>query len=137
VARLAAIAPEDQGRVSFVAHPSVRLLRAGHPVVRIWRAVLAGDDGPLASLDLDAGPVDLLVERRSAGVEVVRLDEPAWRFLAELCACRPLQETLEQAAEFDSSTALAGHLAAGRFVAFKLNAREPMAPAHEDIALTA
>jgi hypothetical protein len=123
---LAAINPEDQGGVSFVAHPSVRLLRADYPVDLIWKAVLAGDEGALASIDVDAGPVCLLVERRTTGVEVVRLDEPAWRFLAELCAGRALQSALDVATDIDAATALAEHLAAGRFVAFELPAQGPV-----------
>src|SRR5262249_57293234 len=43
LAALAAVKPVDQGRVSFIAHPSVHLLRVDHPVDVIWRPVLAGD----------------------------------------------------------------------------------------------
>jgi Putative DNA-binding domain len=134
LAELAAVAPDDQGRVSFVAHPAVRLLRADYPADDIWRAVLAGDDGALTSLDVDAGPVHLLVERRATGVEVVRLDKPAWRFVAELCAGRSLQSALERAGELDSSTALAEHLAVGRFAGFRLTTPEAMSASHEAAA---
>lgn len=128
---LAIIEPNDLGRVSFVAHPSIRLLRADYPVEVIWRAVLAGDDGVLATLDINSAPVHLLVERRTAGVEVFLLDEPAWHFLADLCAGRNMKLVLESAADFDPSAALAEHLAAGRFVAFELTAPNAAAPSHE------
>jgi hypothetical protein len=131
LAKLAAIAPGDQSRVSFVAHPSVRVLRADYPVDHIWRAVLAGDDCALTTLNVNARPVYLLVERRTTGVEVVRLDEPAWRFIAQLCAGGPIQSAVDSAADFDFATALAEHLAVGRFVAFELAAREAMPSSHE------
>ncbi len=122
LSKLAAIQPEDQSCVRFVAHPSVRLLRADYPVDHIWHAVLAGSDEALADLDVDAGPVYLLVDRHTTGVEVVRFEEPAWRFIADLCAGRSIQSALERVADFDCATALAEHLAVGRFVAFELTA---------------
>ncbi|MEW6640639.1 HvfC/BufC N-terminal domain-containing protein [Bradyrhizobium elkanii] len=118
LSNLAAIEPGEQDRVAFVAHPSVRLLRADYPVDDIWRGVLADDDGALANIDIETGSVHLLTERRRTDVEVVRLDEPAWRFMTELCAGHPMQVALDIAGDFDCSTALAEHLALGRFVAF-------------------
>src|SRR6202023_2658552 len=112
--RLAALALEDQGRVCFMPHPSVGFVRADYPVDVIWRAVLGGDDAALAALDLDAGPVHLLVQRLASGVEVLRLDERAWRFAAALCHGRPLQAALDAATEIDPTGLLAEHLAAGR-----------------------
>ena len=130
LAKLAAIAPADQGRVCFVAHPCVSLLRADYPVDVIWRAVLDGDDETLASLDVGAGPVHLLIERDPNGVEVARLREPEWNFLAGLCAGRPLQSALDQAADLDVAVTLAEHLVAGRFVAFELTASDAMTALH-------
>jgi hypothetical protein len=128
LAAIAAVDSEDQSHISFVAHPAVRLLRADYPVDHIWRAMLAGDDEALTSLDINAGPVHLVVERRATGVEVVPLDAPAWHFLADLCGGHPLQSALERAAGLDTSAVLAEHLATGRFTAFVLAASEP-APA--------
>ena len=133
LAKLAAIAPIDQNSVSFVPHPSISLLLADHPVDDIWRAVLTSDDETLAKLDIEAGPVQLLVERRTTGVKVVRLNAPAGRFIADLCAGRPLQSALEQVADFEASAALAEHLAVGRFVAFALAAHEAV-PASREVA---
>lgn len=133
LARLAAVEPNDQSRVSFVPHPSIRLLRADYPVDDISRAVLAGDNGILATLDVDAGAVHLLVERRTAGVEVVRLDEPAWRFVAALCAGESLHSAIDAVLDIDASTALAEHLALGRFVAFELTVHEAI-PISRDVA---
>jgi hypothetical protein len=119
--RLAQLEPRDQRRVRFAPHPSVGLLRADHPADAIWRAVLEGDDASLARLDPGAGPVHLLVARAATGgVEVIRLDEPAWRFASGLCAGQPLQAVLDSVAEIDAAALLAGHFAAQRFVGFTL-----------------
>jgi hypothetical protein len=113
--------PQAHGRVCFVPHPSVALLRADYPADAIWRAVLDGDDATLAQLDPGAGPVHLLVQRcANGGVEVIRLDEPAWRFTGGLCTGRPLQAVLDLAVAIDAPTLLAEHFAAQRFVGFTL-----------------
>jgi Putative DNA-binding domain len=127
-ATLTAIDPGDRGGVSFTAHPSVHLVRADYPVDLIWRAVLADDDRALRAIDLSSGLVHLVAGRRSTGVEVVRLEEKVWRFLAELYAGRPIQAAINSCADFDAAAALAQHLAFGWFVAFKLAAPQALAP---------
>jgi hypothetical protein len=119
---LAALAEDDQAHLSFVPHPSIGLLRLRHPADIIWRAVLDGDDAALAALDLDGPPIHLMVQRRSSGIEVTRLDEAEWRFAAALCAGQPLQLALDDATGIDAGAALATHLAAERFVGFTLAA---------------
>jgi hypothetical protein len=118
---LAAISATDQDDIAFVPHPSIGLVAADYPVDAIWQAVLAEDDAALAAIDLAAGRVWLMVERNPSGVEVLRLPEPEWRFLSELCASRPLQEAIDAAPEIDAASLLAGHLAAGRFVRLSLS----------------
>ena len=118
VAALGALSSEYQGRISFVAHPSVRLLRLAHPVDAIWRAVIASDDEALGTIDIESGPVNLLVERRNTGIEAERLDEPSWLFVSKLCAGRSIESTLDDAHDFDCASALAEHLALGRFTDF-------------------
>jgi len=120
LARLGAVAAADRDRIAFMPHPSVALVKVDHPVDAIWRAVLAQDDNAMAAIDLEAGPVRLLVERRATGVEVTRLEEPAWRFAAALCASRLLQTAIDTAPEVDAAALLAEHLAAGRFIGFEL-----------------
>ncbi len=122
VAALGAVRPEDQGRIWFVAHPSVSLLRLAYPVDAIWRAVLARDDEALGKVDIESGPVNLLVERRETGIEVERLDEQSWLFLSNLCAGQPIEAALDMAGDFDCSVALADHLTLGRFCRFELAA---------------
>jgi hypothetical protein len=120
VKRLEALAPEDQVRVCFVPHPSVALLCADYPADVIWRGVLDGDDAALAAVDLKAGPVCLMVERGAAGVEVSRLDVAAWRFAVALCGGRTLAEVFAEAGDTSMESQLAEHLAAGRFIDFRL-----------------
>jgi hypothetical protein len=126
--RLTSLTPEDQGRVCFIPHPSVGLVRADYPVDDIWRGVLSGDDAALAALDLDAGPVHLLVQRLASGIEVLRLGESAWSFTAELCNGRPLQTALDAATDIDPTELLAEHLVAQRFISFTLAAHASARP---------
>lgn len=129
LARLETLAPEDQACVSFVPHPSIGVLRSDYPVDVIWRGVLAGDDATLAAVDLKSGTVCLLVERRATGVEVSRLGAAAWRFAHALCEGRPLADVFAACprgpgeAECGHEIWLAEHLAAGRFIEFRLAPR--------------
>jgi hypothetical protein len=133
LARLQALRPEDQARVSFVPHPALTLLCADHPADAIWRGVLDGDDAALAAIDLTSGPVSLLVGRSATGVEISRLDPAAWRFAAALCDRRPLADVVaacpQPAGDQGHGVMLAGHLAAGWFVDFHLDHLAPCATA--------
>jgi hypothetical protein len=120
LARLAAVDSRDRGRIILIPDPSVALVRAVHPVDEIWRAVLAEDEAALTAIDLGAGPAWLLVQRLTTGVDVRRLGESAWRFMATLLAGTPLQEAIDRAPDIAVEIALAEHLAAGRFVGFEL-----------------
>jgi hypothetical protein len=120
LSRLSEINPEDHCRIAFTPHPSMGLVRADHPVDAIWRAVLAQDDAAMARIELNSGPVWLLVHRRQSGIEVTGCNESAWRFASALFASRPLQAAIDAAPEVDASILLADHLASGRFVDFTL-----------------
>jgi hypothetical protein len=127
LARLVALSPAEQERVSFVPHPSVSLLSLATPADAIWRAVLAGDDATLAAVDPAAGAVRLLVERGESGPEVMRLDAAAWHFAAELCCGFPLGIVLAELPGASTEKAFAAHLAAGRLIDFRLAPPELMA----------
>jgi hypothetical protein len=120
VAELGAIEPQDQARICFTPDPSLQLLRLNYPADVIWRAVIDADDDALGQVDLGSGPRHLLVERRSAAVEVECLDAQAFAFLSKLCAGSPIEAALVEGTEFDCGAALAQHLALGRFAAFAL-----------------
>jgi hypothetical protein len=122
VAELGSIEPQDQARICFTPNASLQLLRLDYPADVIWRAVLDSDDDALGRVDLECGPRHVLVERRSAGVEVECLDAEAFAFLSKLCAGSPIEAALVESTEFDCAAALAQHLALGRFAAFALAA---------------
>jgi hypothetical protein len=122
--KLALISPEDQGRVCFVGHPSVQLLHLDYPADYIWQAVIDGDDQALRLVDVRAGPIQLLVERRETGVEFRRLEREHWRFAERLLSGSPIQAALNEACDIDASAVIAEHLASGRFISFVLTPHE-------------
>ena len=134
LAALAAVKLVDQGRVSLSAHPSVHLLRVDYPVDVIWRAVLADDEQTLRAVDPSSGPVHLVVGRRSTAVEVARLEEMAWHFLAELHAGRTIRSAIDSCPDPEAAATLAEHLALGWFVAFKLAAWRTPPPKQDFVA---
>lgn len=58
---LQAIPPEEIPALTVALHPSLRLLRAEHPVVDLWSAAQSGEDPPPAPLE--GGPQCVLVQR--------------------------------------------------------------------------
>jgi hypothetical protein len=120
VTALAGVDPVWHERVCLVADPSISLLRTDHPADTIWRAVLGGDDAALAAIDPADGPVWLLVQRHASGIEVTRLDEPSWRISTALFGGQRLGTALNSTDLATAAAVLAGHLAAGRIVAFSL-----------------
>jgi hypothetical protein len=119
--RLAALDEPARAGVRLQVHPGVSLLQLQYPADAIWRAVLDQDAKAMAALDLNSGPVHLLIERRAHTALVQRLSAPAWQFAASLSAGTPLYAALDQAAqrpEEDASALLAEHLASGRFIGF-------------------
>jgi hypothetical protein len=122
--QLLGIKPSVQGCVCFTPHPSVSLVFSPHPVDAIWQAVLARDDAALAAIDLSAGAVRLLVERRAGEIGVTRLDARRWNFADALFAGQSLSVGFAAADDPDATTWLAAHLAAGHFCHFALNDAE-------------
>ncbi|MFI4868946.1 MAG: putative DNA-binding domain-containing protein [Steroidobacterales bacterium] len=118
--RLAGLDASALSRVRFSAHPGLSLLRLEFPADAIWRAVLDQNDTAMAGIDLAGGPVQLLIERDAAGVQVRRLNMAAWDFIAQLCAGRPLQAVLDDGAAGEIDAWLAEHLSLGRFTDFHL-----------------
>lgn len=117
---LSAIASTHGDRVTFVPHPSLRLVRAVHPVDEIQRAVLAGNDAAMGGIDLATGPVQLLVERSGLDVAVQRIDTGEADFIESLCNGSSLEEAIRLVPGLDVPAALAEHFRAGRFVEFGL-----------------
>jgi putative DNA-binding protein len=116
--RLAAFPQAERGRVAFLPHPTLSLVRVDHPADLLWHAVLQEDDAALAAIDPNEGPAWLLVQRLPTGVDVRRMSESAWRFTSALCGGVPLAAALAEARDFDAAALLADHLANGRFIEF-------------------
>jgi Putative DNA-binding domain len=121
----------DHERVALVMHPAVGLVRSDFPVDAIWRAVLAQDEAAMAAIDVDSGPVWLMIDRQFSAVDVRRVDERAWHAMADLYAGRPVLAAIRSLAERDGAAFLAEHLAAGRFTQFKLIDDESIQPVQE------
>ncbi len=130
-AALGSLAPLDAASLRLVPHPSVSVLRLQFPADSIWRAVLDDDEAAMAAIDLGAGAVWLLIDRRPDGVEVRRISDGAARFTQRLIDGATLQEALSDAAGFSDpserseppeplETVLADHFASGRFIAWRL-----------------
>jgi hypothetical protein len=118
LAALAAVPVPEQAGLRFAPQPSLALLHSRFPADAIWRAVLDEDEAALAALDLSSGPAWLLVQRGPAGLELLRLEEPLWRFVHALCAGHPLGAALAEHRGIDAPAALAGLLAQGRLAGF-------------------
>ena len=93
----------------------------------VLRAVLAEDDAALSRIDVQRGPVHLLIERGADGVHVQPLSELAWHFSIALTQ-QPLWQAFEAlpAAQLPAIHAvLAEHLARGRTRATDVGQRQP------------
>ena len=119
--RLASLAEAALPSVVFDIHPSIGLLKLAFPADDIWRAVLDADDVAMARIDLNSGPVHLLIERDHSGVQVRRLAPWAWKLTQSLAAGRSLQAAIADSPvpkAASLNTLLAEHLSSGRFVEF-------------------
>jgi hypothetical protein len=114
---IATVLPE---RVTFIPHPSVKLLRLDYPGRTIWQAVLAEDDDALSTISLSSGPEWLLIKRGANGVEVSSLDEGEWRFASALCAGESLAAAIDASPNGDIPLFLARHIAAGCIIGFRV-----------------
>lgn len=116
VAALSGLNEAELAQLVLQAHPAAQLLRCEFPADAVWHAVLARDDDAMAAIDLSDGPVRLLVQRSTNGLEVIRLDERQWRIAAALFDGQPLGSVMAGVASCDGAhDALARLLARGCF----------------------
>ena len=87
LARLGAVGTDDQPRIRFTLHPSVRLLRSGHPVVAIWEANQPDADGTPRRLE---GEDHAIVHRHEGIVRVVAAEPPLWELASSFARGEPL-----------------------------------------------
>lgn len=93
---LAAVAPQDYGRLRFRLNRAVRLLRSPWPIDAIWR-VNQSDYAGEQSVDLTSGGVSLLIQRTYDRISVTALSAAEWRFLAALDDRKTLASAYEYA----------------------------------------
>ncbi len=119
-AALRAVKADQLPRVSFVLHPSVRVVRSPLPSLTIWRMNV--DDGIPAPVDLAGGGEDALVVRPAAEVEVRAMPPAGAEFLNALAPGKSVVEATKTAMtadnRFDLSANLAGLISAGVFVGY-------------------
>src|SRR5262249_62408701 len=101
-------------------HPPGRLLRWVNPLELFGGGGRAEKEGPRRPAVPRGDPVHRGGGGRSPAVEVARLEETAWHFLAELHAGRTIQAAINSCPDLEAAATLAQHLALGWFVAFKL-----------------
>ncbi|MGE3280070.1 MAG: putative DNA-binding domain-containing protein [Alphaproteobacteria bacterium] len=116
---LAKLDPGQHEHLSFLPHPSVRLLELDYPADRIADAVLADDDDAIAAIDLADGPARLVVNRGPNGVQALRLTQEAYEFACRLFAGERLGDLLNCGGP-DAAALLAEHLVGGRLSGFRL-----------------
>jgi Putative DNA-binding domain len=120
-ARIAAVPQDRYARLTFVAHPAVRLFASEFPVDRIWQAHQPGGDLE-TRIDLSSGGCRLLIDRHEQDIRFLALDAAGFALAAALCAGATLQEAYEKGAAvdeaFDLIAALSMHLARGTFADF-------------------
>jgi hypothetical protein len=110
LAALAATPADEQGWLKLALRPSVGLMTSPYPVDRIWQANREVEVPPV---DLESGPVRLLVWRNQEGCRFEHLDIGSFAFFGAAARRATLEEAAEAAfaadPEFDLVAALAIH----------------------------
>ncbi len=120
------LAALGDGSLRFTPHPSLRMLELRHPADAIADAVLAGNETAMRAIDLDAGPVRIVVHRGPSGVETERLDAADHDFLAALFAGEAWDELAARSPD-RAADLLATQLVKGRLGGFRIQ-DEPEEP---------
>jgi hypothetical protein len=115
------LAAREHGRLRFVPHPSARLLCVRYPADAIWRAVLDGDEAVLGAIAMKIEPSWLVVQRQTAGIAALRLDEDEASWTRLLFSGAALDEIMPDEGCARFVALLADHLAGGRFAGFVVN----------------
>src|SRR5262249_4393747 len=119
--RIAALPQERYSHLTFVAHPSARLVASEFPVDRIWQAHQPGRDLD-AGIDLSSGACRLLVHRHDQDIRFLALDAAGFALADALRGGLSLQDAYERASTIDAGidliAALHMHLVRGTFADF-------------------
>lgn len=115
LARLASLDDGALGALRLFPHPAARLAHCDFPVDAVWRAVLEQDTPAMQAIRLDGGPVHLLVQRVTDGVDMIRLGNGEYRIATALFAGEPVRDALFHATHADGYALVAMLLARGCF----------------------
>lgn len=125
---LQAIDPGDYANLRLELHPAVRLVESAYPVLTIWSANQAGCTSE-ETIDLRQGGEHVLVQRTRDAVELVRLRQPDFAFLAAIAAGDTLISAAEAAAcaeaEFDLGPVLRRYVSGCVIVNFRSSSPMP------------
>lgn len=83
--QLATLAPEHYGELHFILNPASALFKSTYPLHRIWQVNQPGYAGDPV-VNLNAGGVKLLIERRAGLIELQTLNAGEWALLESLAA---------------------------------------------------
>jgi len=127
--RLAAVDPDDYGRLHFQMNPASTLFASDYPVHRIWQVNQPDYHGELC-VDLGSGGVQLLVARRAGGVELELLPTGTWSLLSAIANhidfARASEFALQANPDMNLGTSLSALLANATLVDFRLDAELPL-----------
>ena len=98
---LRTVAEASLPSLRFELHPSCRLLASPFPIDRIWQANQPAG-GEIATVDLAAGAVRLLIRRRGDAVEIESVGTAEFALLAAFARGVPLQDALMPAYAADA-----------------------------------
>jgi hypothetical protein len=131
LAALASVAPEDTAALRLNLRPALAYLRSPYPVDRLWQANRPGAAGD-GSADLDAGAVQIEIDRDGETVIYRLLDAASFAWRQGLAAGLPLAAAAERALaendQFDLAAALAELFRQGAVIAVVSPAAVPESP---------
>lgn len=126
---LAAVPEEDLPLLHFDLHPASGIVCSPYPILRIWQVNQSGFTGN-QTVDLHAGGDAVLVIRRGASVELVRLCPGELALLQALAVDVPLAQAHAHGQEIEPDIDLAvflqRHVLGGTLVAFRNDKRGPI-----------
>lgn len=108
VGTLGSVAPDETPALRFTLRPPVRLVASHWPILSIWEAHQG--PGEVRSVDLGAGPEQVLVRRGTCGPVLERIDAAEYAWLAALSRGEPLGAAFDSALATDPSFDVAAAL---------------------------
>jgi hypothetical protein len=139
-AALAALAAEDLEDAVLTPRADVRLMASDWPVDALWQAAHDPTGAAIATVDLDAGSVTLLLVRLEQDVRLWPIPFGEWHWLTACAAGKPLglaaAEVIAAAPGFNLTAALTANLQRGTFTSLTPARRQTRDPSHRSTLKT-